>query len=158
MTKFRKTKKLVSRHTKDFQAISEHILLQNCGVGMIIGSAFTALVTSLVNSIFMPLISLITGGIDFKDWNIPLTSGSEPPTLALGDFLSAILNFLIVAFCIFMVIKAFNKFHNMSFLKKKSEEAAAPSVKICPFCKSEIAVDATRCPHCTSVLEEDASR
>lgn len=148
----------MKKFVNEFKEFISRGNVMDLAVGMIIGSAFTALVTSLVNSIFMPLISLITGGIDFKDWNIPLTSGSEPPTLALGDFLSAILNFLIVAFCIFMVVKAFNKFHDMSFLKKKSEEAAAPSVKICPFCKSEIAVDATRCPHCTSVLEKDAAR
>ena len=129
--------------------------VMDLAVGMIIGSAFTALVTALVNNIFMPLISLLTGGISFTQWNIPLASGEEAPTLGLGDFIGSVLNFVIVAICIFLVVKAFNKFRDLSFLKKKEEaEAAAPTTKVCPFCKSEIAVDATRCPHCTSVLEE----
>jgi large conductance mechanosensitive channel len=131
--------------------------VMDLAVGMIIGSAFTAIVTSLVNNIFMPLISMITGGISFTQWNIPLAAGEEPPTLGLGDFAGAVLNFIIVAICIFLVVKALNKFRNLAVKKKEDEEAAAPTTKVCPFCKSEIAIDATRCPHCTSVLEEAAA-
>ena len=125
---------------------------------MIIGSAFTALVSSLVDTIFMPLISLITGGVSFQQWNIVLGSGESAPQLAIGTFLAQVLDFIIVAFCIFLVVKTFNKFRDLSFRKEKEEEEAAPTTKICPFCKSEIAIDATRCPHCTSVLEESSAQ
>ncbi len=127
--------------------------VMDLAVGMIIGSAFTAIVTSLVNDIFMPLISLVTGGISFTNWNITLVGDIK---LAIGSFLAAVLNFIIVAFCIFMVVKAFNKFRTMSLLAKKEEaKEEAPTTKVCPFCRSEIAIEATRCPHCTSVLEEE---
>ncbi len=133
--------------------------VMDLAVGMIIGSAFTAIVTSLVNDIFMPLISLITGGIDFTEWNIVLAQAvgeEKPPTLGLGSFLAAVLNFVIVAICIFLVVKGINKFRALSVLSKKEEAAEeAPTTKVCPYCRSEIAIEATRCPHCTSVLEED---
>ncbi len=116
-------------------------------VGIIIGSAFTAIVTSLVNDIIMPLISLITGGLDFSMWNIALTSAADGPVFAMGSFISAVINFLIVAFVIFMLIKALNKFN-----RKKDDAPEAPTTKKCPYCLSEIPIEATRCAHCTSEL------
>lgn len=115
-------------------------------VGIIIGAAFTAIVNSLVNDIIMPLISLITGGIDFTRWNIPLTSaGEEGAVLAIGTFIAAILNFIIVALVIFLMVKAVN-----SIRRDKEEAPAAPTTKKCPFCLSEIPIEATKCAHCTS--------
>lgn len=138
---------------QEFKAFINKGNVMDLAVGMIIGSAFTAIVTSLVNDIFMPLISLVTGGISFTNWNITLVGDIK---LAIGSFLAAVLNFIIVAFCIFMVVKAFNKFRTMSLLAKKEEaKEEAPTTKVCPFCRSEIAIEATRCPHCTSVLEEE---
>ena len=130
-------------------------------VGVIIGGAFGTIITSLVNDILMPIITLITGGINFENWFIALDGGSYKTlaeateagasTLNYGTFITQVINFLIVAFCIFMVVKAFNK---ASSLAKKEEpvKEEAPTTKICPYCKSEINIEASRCPNCTSQL------
>lgn len=130
-------------------------------VGIIIGSAFTAIVNSLVNEIIMPVISLITAGLSFNEWFIALDGKSyeslEAATkagaavLGYGTFISAVLNFLIVSFIIFVIIRFINKAKDLG---KKEEEAEAPTTKVCNFCKNEIDVEAVRCPHCTSKLEE----
>ncbi len=138
---------------KFFEEFKEFISRGNVmdlAVCMIIGSAFTAIVNSVVNDLVMPLISMITGGLDFSQWNIALADGENAPMLALGNFLSAVINFLIIAIVIFCVVKSLNKMQKM--VKKEEEKPAAPTTKICPYCKSEIAVDATKCPHCTSDL------
>lgn len=123
-------------------------------VGIIIGAAFTAIVTSLVDDIVTPLISLITGG-----------NGTEPGGLVVygmdfGAFIGAIINFLIIAFVVFCLIKALNKMQSIGksgkkFLKKDGVEMIeeAPT---CPFCMEEVAVGSTRCPHCTSDFEKPA--
>lgn len=127
-------------------------------VGVIIGAAFQSIVNSLVEDVIMPIISLVTGGINFTDWFISL-DGSNYKTLAAaqeagastlnyGIFLMAIINFLIMAFVIFMIVKTINKFS-----RKKEEGEAAPAVtKECQFCKSEIPAEAVKCPNCTSDL------
>ena len=115
-------------------------------VGIIIGAAFTAIVTSLVDDIISPIIGLFVK-VDFNGL-VATVSGVD---IKYGAFIMAVINFLIVAFVIFVLIKALNK---AASLGKKEEEEAAPTTKVCPFCKSEIAVDATRCPNCTSQLEE----
>ena len=131
-------------------------------VGVIIGGAFQAIVNSLVNDIIMPVISLITGGIDFTSWFVAL-DGNKYDTLAaaqeagasvlaFGTFISAILNFIIMAFVIFLLVKAINKARAIGKKEEPAEEEE-PTTKECPFCKSEIAIEATRCPHCTSELE-----
>ena len=119
-------------------------------VGVIIGGAFQKIVSSLVDDIIMPLISLLTGGIDFSAWKVVLGEGDNAAALTYGNFLGAVLNFLIMAIVIFCIVKAINK---VSSAVKKPEEAPAPTTKVCPYCKSEIAIDATKCPHCTSGLE-----
>ena len=131
-------------------------------VGVIIGGAFKAIVDSLVSDVIMPIISLLTGGIDFTSWFIALDGGSYKTledaqtagasVLAFGNFIAAILNFLIMAFVIFLLVKGINKVRSIG---QKEEPAAEeePTTKECPFCKSEIAIEATRCPHCTSELE-----
>ena len=120
--------------------------VMDMAVGMVIGAAFTTIVNSLVNDIIMPLISVITGGINFESWNVVLGSGEEAPVLSFGTFIAAILNFIIVAFVIFLVVKAFNK------MREKDEPEAAPTTKICPHCCSDIPIKATKCPNCTSDL------
>lgn len=117
-------------------------------VGVVIGGAFSAIVNSLVSDIISPLIGLL-----FRDDFSALTAEFGGITLAYGAFLTAVINFVIVAFALFLVIKALNSANRM-IRRKKEEEAAAPTTKTCPFCKSSIAIDASRCPHCTSMIEE----
>lgn len=113
-------------------------------VGVIIGSAFSSIVTALTDNIINPLINCI-GGAEIQG-KIHLVGDNY---IDYGAFISAIINFIIMAFIIFLIVKAVNKM--MSIGKKEEEEAhAAPTTKICPFCKSEIDIDAVKCPHCTS--------
>lgn len=119
-------------------------------VGMIIGSAFTGIVGSLVDDIFMPLLSLFTGRIDFDNLMIVLGSGDNAATINYGTFLTQVVNFLAVSFVIFLLIRQINKLQNMHAKEEVKEETE----KECPFCKTRISIHATRCPHCTSVLEE----
>ena len=127
--------------------------VMDLAVGVIIGGAFQAIVSSLVNDIVMPVISLITGGLDFSAWKIMLSEGENAASINYGNFITAVINFLIMAFVIFCFVKFMNSL-NEKLVKKPEAEPAAPTTKICPFCKSEVNIDATRCPHCTSVLEE----
>lgn len=130
-------------------------------VGVIIGGAFQAIVNSLVNDVISPLIGMI-GGTDFSAYSVVLKEAvTDPKTgeivkealmLNYGAFVTAVINFLIMAFVIFLLIKTINKVSEIG--KKKEEEAPAePTTKVCPFCKSEIAIDAVKCPHCTSDIE-----
>ena len=121
--------------------------VMDMAVGVIIGGAFTAIVNSLVNDIMMPVLSLLTGGLDFSKLYIALGEGEGAATLNYGAFLAAVINFLLIAFVIFMLIKTINK------MSKKKEEAPAPvTTKECPYCKEKIAIAATKCPHCTSEI------
>lgn len=120
-------------------------------VGVIIGSAFTAIVNSVVNDLFMPLISLLTGNLDFKNWVLTIGIGNGA-TFNFGSFVSAIINFLLIAVVLFLVVKGINKFRALAPAKAK-EAAPAPDTVTCPFCKSEISPEATRCPNCTSQLD-----
>lgn len=133
---------------KEFKGFIARGNVMDMAVGVIIGGAFTAIVTSLVNDLLMPLISLITGGFDFTGLCIVLGEGEGAATLNYGAFITAVINFLIIAFVVFLMVKGIAK-----AMPKKPE--AAPTTKKCPFCKSEIDIEATRCPHCTSVIEEN---
>ena len=119
-------------------------------VGVIIGGAFQAIVSSLVDDIIMPLISLATKDINFSELSIKINESTE---LCYGNFITAVINFLIMAFVIFLLVKGINKVHAIGKKEEPAEETA-PTVKTCPYCKSEIAIEATRCPHCTSELAE----
>lgn len=129
-------------------------------VGMIVGAAFTAVVNALVTNLFNPVIGLITGGIDLNNaWKVKIGETVvddvvTPLTINFGAFVSALINFLIMAFVVFLFVKVVNKVREGEAKLKKTEEAEeeAPTTKICPFCKSEIAIDAVKCPHCTSDL------
>lgn len=122
--------------------------VMDMAVGIIIGGAFTTIVNSLVNDIINPLLGLF-GGMNFDQlqWNI-----TGDVVLYYGKFITAIINFLIMALVIFVLIRIINKAGEK--FAKKDEKPAAPTTKKCPYCKSEIALDATRCPHCTSQLTE----
>jgi large conductance mechanosensitive channel len=131
---------------KEFKEFISRGNVMDMAVGIIIGSAFTAIVTSLVDDIINPLLGLF-GGMNFDQFSVTLLG---EVTLNYGKFITAVINFLIMALVIFTLVKALNKATN---LVHKEEEEAAPTTKSCPYCKSEIAIDATRCPHCTSELE-----
>jgi len=129
-------------------------------VGMIIGGAFTALVNSLVTNLFNPIIGLITGGIDLEN-ALKLKIGetvvdgvTTPLTINFGSFISAVINFILMALVIFIMVKNVNKIRAKAEEAKKAKEGEPePETKICPYCQSEIPINATRCPHCTSELD-----
>lgn len=116
-------------------------------VGIIIGGAFTGIVNSLVNDIINPLIGLL-GGMNFDQYAWVI---KDEVSLNYGSFITNVLNFLIMAFVVFLLVKAIN---SLSSKLKKKEEEKAPDTKECPYCKTKIAIAATRCPNCTSMLEE----
>lgn len=119
-------------------------------VGIMIGAAFKAIVDSLVNDIISPIIGLIAQD-NFANLKLEFFGIS----IGYGAFMMQVLNFFIVAAALFAIIKLMNVMHDITAKKKKvNEEVAAPTTKVCPFCKSEIAIDATRCPHCTSEITE----
>mgnify|MGYP004603273377 FL=1 len=121
-------------------------------VGIMIGAAFKAIVDSLVNDIISPIIGLLVKQ-DFSNLSLNVFGVS----LRYGAFIMAVLNFFIIALVLFLIIRLMNSFHDLTKLVKKSddeEEEPEPTTKTCPYCKSEIAIEATRCPHCTSQLEE----
>ena len=120
--------------------------VMNLAVGVIIGAAFHAITTSLVNDIISPVIGLFASA-DMRDWSVAV-GGAE---IRYGAFLTAVINFLIMALVIFLLVKLLNR---VMTIRKKPEPQAAPTVKKCPFCCSEIPLEATRCPHCTSELNE----
>lgn len=124
--------------------------VMDMAVGVIVGGAFTAIVTSLNQDILTPLLGIF-GGTDFSSLTLTLGSGENAPVLCYGNFITAVINFLITAFVIFCLVKAINAINDK--LSKKPQPAA-PTTKKCPFCKSEIAIDAVRCPHCTSELDK----
>ena len=118
-------------------------------VGVIIGGAFSTIVTSLTDNIINPLINCI-GGAEIQG-KIHLMGDNY---IDYGAFISAIINFLIMALVIFCIVKAVNK--AMSLGHKKAEAPEEPTTKVCPFCKSEIAIDAVKCPHCTSDITNES--
>ena len=153
---------------KEFKEFVMRGNVMDMAVGVIIGGAFGAIVTALIDNLIMPFVGLITGGIDFSQQFLILKTpeGVDPATLTTlqkandagatvwgyGAFITAVINFFIMAIVIFLMVKAVNKV--MSLGKKKVEEA--PTTKVCPFCCSEIDIKATRCPHCTSDQPEEA--
>lgn len=133
----------------EFKAFAFKGNVIDLAVGMIIGSAFTGIVNSLVNSVVMPLLSLITQKANYSEmkWIIGATE------IPYGQFLQAIINFVCIAICIFFIVKIINKLQNMKKKEEVKAEAPKEPARLCPFCKSEIHKEATRCPHCTSVIE-----
>lgn len=127
--------------------------VMDMAVGVIIGGAFTAIVNSLVNDIFMPLLSLITGGLDIAGMSVSFGLGEQAAELKYGSFLSAVINFLLIALVVFCIVKLLNAAKDR-VVKKPEEAPKVPTTKVCPYCMSEIDIKASRCPHCTSQLEE----
>lgn len=154
---------------KEFKEFATKGNIMDMAIGVIIGGAFQKIVTSLVNDIIMPAIAIFTGKVDFSE--LVLTIGSS--SIKYGSFITTIVDFLIIAFSIFIAIRTFNKLNdktkeNLEKIAKNSkrskknkneetseeEKVEEPTTKVCPFCFSEINYKATKCPHCTSDLEE----
>ena len=145
---------------KEFKEFISRGSVMDLAVGVIIGGAFSKIVSSLVDDIIMPLIGLLLGGADISNYFITLDGGkyatlaeaqeAGAATLNYGLFLNRIIDFLIIAFVLFLIINAINK---AGSLTKKPEAEAAPKTKECPYCKSTIDINATRCPNCTSELK-----
>lgn len=147
---------------KDFKEFAVRGNVMDMAVGIIIGAAFGVIVQSFVNDILMPPIGLALGGVDFAELFIVLREGVEPApyltleaanaagavTINYGLFFNALVSFLIVAFAVFMLVRSMNKLQR----PVEEPEATVPAMKQCQHCASEIRVEATRCPHCTSQL------
>lgn len=151
---------------KEFKKFATKGNIMDLAVGVVIGGAFQSIINSLVNDIIMPTISILTGKIDFSDMVFTVGEAS----IKYGNFITAIVNFLIIAFSIFLAITYMNKLAkkmeavslgqvekiNKKLGKNKQvEPTPEPTAKICPYCYTEINFKATRCPHCTSELEKN---
>jgi large conductance mechanosensitive channel len=146
---------------KEFKEFALKGNVLDMAVGIIIGGAFGTIVKNLVDDIIMPPIGLILAGIDFKNFFILLKAGKTPPpylslteakeagsvTLNYGLFINSCISFLIVVFCVFLLVKMVNKLH-----QEEQKVVPAPQTKECPFCFFQIHLHAARCPHCTSNL------
>ena len=153
---------------KEFKEFALRGNIMDMAIGVIIGGAFQKIVSSLVDDIIMPLISIFTGDVNLDHLAFKIGNAS----ITYGAFITAVLDFLIIAFSIFLVMRYINKL-NKKLAEVKEKELAklvaegkikrrktdtptdGPTTKICPFCFSEINVQATRCPHCTSELENE---
>jgi large conductance mechanosensitive channel len=111
-------------------------------VAVIIGAAFNSIVASLVDDLIMPLIGILLGGVDFTTLVIQVGDAA----LAYGNLIQAIINFLVIAFVMFLIVRSYSRF-------QKQEALPAPSTRPCPFCTTDIPLKAIRCPHCTSSLQ-----
>ena len=140
---------------KDFKAFMLKGNILDLAVAVIIGAAFGATITSMVSDILMPPIGLLLKGVDFKELffslngqsyaTMALAKAAAAPVISYGVFLNSVINFVIVAFVIFLIVRAATK-------KEEAAPAAAPSTKDCTFCCTAIPIPAKRCPHCTSQL------
>ena len=155
---------------KEFKEFALKGNVMDLAVGVIIGGAFSSIVTSLVNDIIMPIVTIFTGKTDFSD--LVATVGNAE--IRYGTFITAVVNFLIIAFTIFLIVRYMNRLNKKleelkqaeveklkkygKFGKRKTDKDEIPDVtpttKICPYCFTEININATRCPHCTSELED----
>jgi len=154
---------------KEFKEFALKGNIMDMAVGVVIGGAFQKIVNSLVNDIIMPAISVLTGNVDFSDMVFTVGDAS----IKYGNFITTIVDFLIIAFSIFLVVKYLNKLNKLKelgdlaaskldkdgkFIKRKEqevEEPKEPETKVCPYCLTDVKYHATKCPHCTSELVEE---
>ena len=142
---------------KEFKEFVMRGNVLDLAIAVIIGAAFGAIVTSLVNDILMPPLGLALGKVDFKDLFVSLNGQPFPslaaaktagaPVIAYGQFINTLINFLVIAFVIFLIVKQVNRY------KAPAPVAAAPATKDCPYCAIAIPIKAVRCPQCTSELK-----
>lgn len=131
---------------KEFKEFAIRGNVVDLAVGIIIGAAFAKIVSSLVGDVLMPPIGQLVGGVDFTSLQAKIGTGDNAATIKYGNFLQTVLDFVIVAFCVFLLVKGMNT------LKKRLDKPAEANAKECPFCIATIPLKATRCGHCTSTL------
>jgi large conductance mechanosensitive channel len=150
---------------KEFKEFALRGNVVDLAIGVIIGGAFGTIISSLVNDIIMPPIGMLLGGVDFADLFILLKEGGTPPpyatladaqsagavTVNYGVFINALISFVIIAFVVFLIVKAINRMQ-----REEEQPSEAPTTKDCPFCLSNIPLGASRCPQCTSELPASA--
>ena len=134
------------KFVKEFKDFINKGNVMDLAVGVIIGAAFTSIVDSLVKDIIMPVVSLFTSGTDFSAWYIQIRAGDDASRLNYGNFIYAIINFLIISIVVFIMVKGINE---LNITEKKEEEA---TTKVCPYCKTQININAVKCPNCTADL------
>lgn len=132
----------MKKFLKEFKEFALRGNVMDMAIGIIIGGAFTGIVTSLTENFINPILTMLMGQATYTSADVKVFAAA---------FLGAVINFIITAFILFCLIRGMNK---MLSIGKKKEETAAPTTKVCPFCKSEIPLEATRCAHCTSQLTE----
>lgn len=153
------------KFVKEFKEFAMKGNVMDMAVGLVIGGAFQTIIKSLVEDIIMPFTALFTGSVDYTDWVIEVSTAQ----IRIGSFITALINFLILALSIFLALKIVNGINNrlermnkevegklakkLKKGKKKEEVVVEPETKTCPYCLSEVKYKATRCPHCTSELE-----
>ncbi|MCC8018115.1 MAG: large conductance mechanosensitive channel protein MscL [Lachnospiraceae bacterium] len=152
----------MKKFIQEFKEFALKGSMMDLAIGMIIGAAFTSIISSLVDDIINPFLGLFTGHIDFSNLFIAL-DGQDYATLEAaesagaavikyGSFISNIINFIIMALVVFLIVKVIN---TMRTKMEKPAEPEAPTTKICPYCQSEISIAATRCPNCTSMIDAE---
>ena len=150
---------------KEFKEFAMKGNVMDMAVGLVIGGAFQSIIKSLVEDIIMPFTTLFTGSVDYTDWVIEVSTVQ----IRIGSFITALINFLILALSIFLALKVVNGINNrlermnkevegklakkLKKGKKKEDVVVEPETKTCPYCLSEVKYKATRCPHCTSELK-----
>lgn len=137
----------MKKFLEEFKAFALRGNVMDMAIGVIIGGAFSGIVTSLTDNFINPILNVLTGGATYTLKDV---SGFA------SSFVSSVINFIIMAFILFCLLKAVNKITSIG--GKKDEEIVTPATKICPFCRSEIDIEATRCPHCTSILDEEEKK
>lgn len=143
---------MIKNFLNEFKTFAMRGNVMDMAVGIIIGAAFGKIVTSLVEDVIMPPIGWLLGNVDFSDLVLKL---NDEVSIKYGAFLNTIISFIIVAFAVFILIKAINTLQ-AKMLKAEADAAAnaAPTTKKCPYCCNDVAIEATRCPFCTSELKK----
>ncbi len=147
----KKNSKKVGGFFKEFKEFALKGNVMSMAVGVLIGSAFGSIVTSFTNNIITPILNCF-GKMDGETAKLAVKIHGQ--SLEFGQFIADVVNFLIMAFVVFLLVKGMNK---LASIGKKEEKPAQPTTKKCPFCKSEIAIDAVKCPHCTSDLDMEVN-
>ncbi len=147
---------------KEFKEFALKGNMLDLAIGVVIGGAFGKIVSSMVNDLIMPLVSLLTGNVDFTNWFVALdgvayktleeAKEAGAVTLNYGNFLTVVVDFLIVAFALFLIVKQINR-ARAARKAPHGEVPVEPATRVCPFCQSEISVKAVKCPYCTSDLK-----